>query len=525
MHVWKLRSLKSTMESYYIERSAMHADHHYPAYHFRPSSGMYGDPLGFFWDGEYHIFYQHTPIAQDEDTALYGPASWGHTVSTDLVHWKELPPALEPSPGTLDKDACWSGSVVEHGGVFHAFYTGVYKETPKTERFHRRFTQHHATSSDLIHWVKDPGNPILAHPPQSYGSMSDFMNCWHDPFVWRENDCWYMIIDSSYAELRPHTASLLLYRSEDLEQWEFLHPLYETDTVTHAPLPDFFRMGDRRVLIHHCNSAYWYRGSTYIHWLTGRFERQRLEVECSGTLDDGMLYAVRTVEDDRKRRLLWGQILETRPREQIVSSGWSKMQSLPRVLEMDSDGSLHTSPAPELRSLRTRHMRGVAAELVPGTSMPYGAVRIFENIRGTSVEILAKLEFCSAKQGGLVVFCAPDFREFTLIMIDRTRELLVVANRSMNENLSMAGGQPAPGDSQTSFTACGNTVTLDVFLDHSVLEVFAGDGVALTHRVYPSDRRSDRIGMFANSGKIWLTSLDVWEMALGCFCSRARAYT
>ena len=286
--------------------------------------------------------------------------------------------------------------------------------------------------------------------------MSDFMNCWHDPFVWREGDCWYMIIDSSYAELRPHTASLLLYRSEDLELWEFLHPMYETDTVAHAPLPDFFRMGDRRVLIHHCNSAYWYRGGTYIHWLTGRFERERLEVECSGTLDDGMLYAVRTVEDDRKRRLLWGQILETRPREQIVSSGWSKMQSLPRVLEMDSDGRLHTFPAPELRSLRTRHMRGVAVELAPGASMPYGAVRIFENICGTSVEILAKLELCSAEQGGLVAFCAPDFREFTLITIDRTREMLVVANRTISENLSMEAGRAAPGDSQTSFTARGD---------------------------------------------------------------------
>ena len=69
----------------------MSGDHHYPAYHFRPSAGMYGDPLGFFWDGEYHIFYQHNPIAQDEGAPLYGPASWGHTVSTDLVHWEALP--------------------------------------------------------------------------------------------------------------------------------------------------------------------------------------------------------------------------------------------------------------------------------------------------------------------------------------------------------------------------------------------------------------------------------------------------
>ena len=102
-------------------------------------------------------------------------------------------------------------------------------------------------------------------------------------------------------------------------------------------------------------------------------------------------------------------------------------------------------------------------------------MKIFENICGTSVEILAKLELCSAKQGGLVVFCAPDFREFTLITIDRNREMLVVANRTIFENLSMEAGRAAPGDSQTSFTARENAVVLDVFLDRSVLEIFADD--------------------------------------------------
>ena len=112
------------------------------------------------------------------------------------------------------------------------------------------------------------------------------------------------------------------------------------------------------------------------------------------------------------------------------------------------------------------------------------------------------------------MFCAPDFREFTLITIDRNREMLVVANRTIFENLSMEAGRAAPGDSQTLFTARENAVVLDVFLDRSVLEIFADDGVALTHRVYPSDPRSDRIGIFALSGKIRMTSLDVWEMAL-----------
>ena len=50
---------------------------------------------------------------------------WGHVSSADLLTWTEEPIALRPRPGTVDAAGCWSGCVVDDGGVPTAVYTGV----------------------------------------------------------------------------------------------------------------------------------------------------------------------------------------------------------------------------------------------------------------------------------------------------------------------------------------------------------------------------------------------------------------
>lgn len=67
-------------------------------------------------------FYQHLPTGCEWDWGLV----WGHAISTDLVHWEHLPPALRPSPGFLDADGCFSGCcTVDEAGVPTIMYTGV----------------------------------------------------------------------------------------------------------------------------------------------------------------------------------------------------------------------------------------------------------------------------------------------------------------------------------------------------------------------------------------------------------------
>jgi beta-fructofuranosidase len=432
-----------------------------PSYHFSAAPWM-NDPKPFFWDGQYHVFFQHNPAATG-----FGLMHWGHAVSRDLVHWEELPIALAPTPGSPDQEGCWTGCVVEDGGRFYILYTGI----PHLKPLHQ--AQCLASSSDLIVWEKEPGNPVIAEQPPGFGE------CFRDPCAWKEGDGWRLIIGSELPERKGGAA--LLYRSPDLKRWEYLHPLFVGDaaeTGQDFECPDFFPLGDRHVLLSS-------RGQT--HWHVGRAAEQRFTLEKRGVVDGGAIYAAKTLLDDRDRRLLWGWIREERPTEEQKAAGWSGVLSLPRELTLRADGSLGIEPVPELEALRGRH-RHLEALTLPGRRE---GILPLDGVEGGTLEVLVRFGPTDASRVGVAVRRSPDGEERVEIAYDRAAGRL--------------GGAPLE-------LADGEELALRIFVDRSVIEAFANGRACHTARFYPQRGDCQGIGLFVEGGSAQVRSVDVWEI-------------
>lgn len=100
--------------------SVFEGDQHRPQYHAMPPQNWMNEAHApIYYNGQYHLFYQHNPQGP-----YWHQIHWGHWVSDDMVHWENVRPALAPEAGILDPDGAWSGSAAyDRNGNPVLFYT------------------------------------------------------------------------------------------------------------------------------------------------------------------------------------------------------------------------------------------------------------------------------------------------------------------------------------------------------------------------------------------------------------------
>lgn len=448
---------------------------HRPCYHFLPLANWMNDPNGLIqWKGVYHLFYQHNPHAAD-----WGSMHWGHATSLDLVHWRHQPIALAPTPGGPDKDGVWSGCTIDADGVPTLVYTGVHPQV-----------QCLATSDgeDLITWRKDPRNPVIAAPPAGL-EVTGF----RDPYVWREGDDWYMVLGSGIPD---QGGMILLYRSPDLHTWEYLGPLCEgklAETGYNWECPNFFPLGGRHVLLFSPQPL------RQAHYYVGHYEAHRFTPERHGLLDyGGLYYAPQAFRDEKGRQICFGWLLEGRTKEAYLAAGWAGVQSLPRELSLAADGTLCQRPVPELRTLRRDHWTASAGTFGGREVLP---------CEGACLEILLECAPQNAETMGIAVRRSPDGVERTVITYEVARQCLAVDSRMASLDLSAEGRL-----AEAPLALSDEPLRLHIFVDESVVEVFANERVCLTARVYPSREDSLGITLEAQGGQARLLRLDIWTL-------------
>ena len=484
-------------------------DRHRPRFHLMPPSAWLNDPNGpLHWKGRYHLFYQYSPVISN-----FGTKYWGHAVSSDLVHWKNLGIALAPTPGGPDKNGCWSGSAVVVNGVPTLVYTGATwsAENERAERAkglvpERQMVAVAADPNDvkLTKWIKVAENPVLPAPPAGMKAVG-----WRDPSLWNEGDTWYMVIGSGEVGTG---GMALLYSSKDLRNWTYLHPLAvakpdpSMDPTRPGSsmweCPDFFFLQGKPVLLVA-------RGNGY---LTGTYSDHRFQQESRGQIDYGFAaYAQKTMADEKGRRIWWAWIHEKRSPQSLVAAGWAGLMSLPRVLTLQRDGSLGVEPVPELKVLRRGRKRISGQRIEPNGPL------LLKQLASDCAEIEAEIELGDSHQAGLRVRSTDDGSEQTLIGYDRdSQKLFSDTTSSSTDPETLKLPQPLFGRGiQSGPLNIGKTelLKLRIYIDASVIEAFANGKVSLSDRVYPANAASLGIGLFAKGGTARLRSLTLWELA------------
>lgn len=186
-----------------------------PAFHITGKTGWINDPNGLiYYNGQYHAFFQHHPY----DTK-WGPMHWGHVVSNDLTNWSYLPNALTPGDD-CDKNGCFSGSAIVHDNKLWLLYTGFIENQGGDSI---RQVQCLAESSDGITFKKHGIIIGEDNLPSEYAPC-DF----RDPKVWLHDNTFWCIIGAKKVGGR---GRILLYKSKDLFNWEFVNDLLGTDSA------------------------------------------------------------------------------------------------------------------------------------------------------------------------------------------------------------------------------------------------------------------------------------------------------
>lgn len=456
-----------------------------PQYHLLPAHNWMNDPNGpIFFRGRYHMFHQYNPQA-----AVWGNMNWAHATSADMIHWQHEPIAIAPTPGGPDQDGVFSGSAVLDDGKPTVIYTAV--APPATDADATLRDGHHmwretqclavAEDDDLRKWKK-LSEPVIAAPPAGL-AVTGF----RDPCLWREGNAWMLILGSgSHVQ----GGSILLYTSSDLRHWTYLHPLVEgspsskettnpVDTGDMWECPDFFPLGRKHVLLISTMGK--------VRWKVGTYAEQRFIPEKEGVVDWGSYYAAKTMLDRDGNRILWGWIPETRPDTDLIAAGWAGAMSLPRVMSLNDQNELQTEMLTTVNMLRGEHT-GFRGDHQNATIQKFLEV---VRIRDLAVEI--EMQFQPKPEG------------FTFRLRSESGDFATIscANRSGQRELRMNEVTAALSG------VAGSPVRLHMFLDGSVLEIFANGTTSLTARIYKVPSGPIRLTLDGDAG---VKSLDVWQM-------------
>jgi fructan beta-fructosidase len=432
-----------------------------PQFHFTPRKNWTNDPNGLlYYKGEYHMFFQHNPTGID-----WGNMTWGHAISTDLIHWKQLANAIEPDElGTIFSGSAvvdWnntSGFQIGSENVLVAFYTSAGEFAP----VEKPFTQSIAYSNDRGRtWVKYKHNPVIGH---IRAANRDPKVIWHEP-----TKTWIMAL---YLDEDDFT----LLSSKNLKQWT---PLQDLKLPGSSECPDFFELP----VDNDPANTRWVFWAANGRYLLGTFNGRRFTPQ-SQPLESrvGNFYAAQTFSDipksdGRRIQIAWMAGGE------FPDMPFNQQMSVPCELTLRKfpEGTrLCRTPIREIENLRDVKYSFKDVNLKPGKNPLAG---IFSEL----LEIQTEIDLGTVSWFG--------FRLRGVRLVYNVKEQSLRCKRS-----------------KTGLAAVNGRIKLHILVDRTSIEVFGNDGRVSLFVCSPLDVDNKTVKVFAHGGQAKIQTLNLWKL-------------
>ena len=417
--------------------------------HPGPGSANPGDPnCAFFWKGQYHLHYIYA----------LGGFCFAHVSSTDLVHWRWHKTTLTPE---FTGHGMFSGT---------GFFT---KEGKPAIIYHGQGSGRNqiaiAQDDQLEQWSK----PVALEPVIRSDQDGSQIANW-DPDAWVDNGSYYALSGGTPGSGKPPT----LFKSADMKSWNYLglfldHEMPDVESNEDVSCPNFFKIGNKHMLlcISHTKGCRYYLGE----WKNEKFIPDfHARMNWHG-LD---FFAPESVQTPDGRRVMWAWC--------VLPSVQTGVQSLPRELSLPRDGVLRIKPLRELKMLRydEQHEENITVN---------DSTQMLRKIGGNTIELNLTIESGSAAEYGIQVYCD-------------------AGGHGLPVTVKPATGTIVVGDTEAPFVLKkGESTKLRIFLDKSMVEVFANDRQAV---VYMQQYKPEDVGisLFSHGGPIAVKRITAWKM-------------
>lgn len=496
-----------------------------PQFHYTPAKNWVNDPNGLVYNeetGEYHLFYQHNPYSID-----WGNMSWGHAVSTDLIHWEEREVAMWPDEiGTIFSGCC----VVDRDNT-----SGLFDDsTPPGSRLVALFThsgnpgwpgemQSLAYSKDGGDtWIKYGGNPIMPNTNNEISTgFRDPKVFWYEDDSYADGGVWVMLIAGGNARI---------YTSSDLIRWAYNSDVYYKDGATHiySECTDLFPLpldGDEE-------NTKWVITGAGQFYVVGDLYRDGQGVFRFTTQTDSMpmnaspeIYATQSFYNDKLDRRILVSWLYENSAALFVDSGkmWNSTFTLPYEATLKTIGGqmmLCLNPVEELGLLENDTLfTGTGIRVTPADG------NILEGVKGDKYRIQAVIDAGDAEEFGFLLRTGNGKQ--TKLYYDVYRQKLLIDRRDSGASIdaivgsvplanfdrqSRTGDLPAYLDGMTQKLDNGK-LALDIVVDWSVIEAFGGEGESSIAVRYFPQPSSTGLAFYTAGGDVTIESLEVQNLA------------